>query len=470
MSFALPPMPPRRLPYQETRWTAPQRALFASSFALLVWFGANGIGKSMAMAEYARRGLCGELPGQPPRTSYTVILAGESWAQLGSTLGYLWDLTGGEEGGWWSSELRFEEGQLKGKKMAVYELVGGPAKGSTLRCGTYSAGAKRLAGPRADVVIGDEPPDHKIHEELWARILGRQGRALYGFSPTADTYEDVGYLWEIVDDPERPWAGCIQTELTLDAVWPQGGLVNWPWISAEEIRRFELGLPAPVRDLRMGRSRKMLSGERYFTAWGPHLFPLASMGACPAGLKLGVGIDHGSRPGAERAVLVAVEPFGVRSRVWVLDEYYSDARTESDQDAAGIVEMLHRAGYELKDVDVWIGDRAHGGDKYGGYKSNGRLVRLFAEHLGVDTKRRGYSRHLPLGLRRMRVAYKPHGSVDEGNEALHRFMVDGRISVSPACVHLDEDLREWKGSRIDPHKDGLDALRYIVTDLTQEKR
>lgn len=471
MTYALPPLPPRRPPYETQRWTRPQRELFAATFGLLVWFGANGVGKSLGMAEFARRGLCGELPGQPRRSAYTVILCGESWAQLGSTIGYLWELTGGEEGGWWSGALRYQEGELKGKKLQVYELVGGPGKGSTLRCGTYSAGARRLAGPRADVVIGDEPPDHKIHGELWARLLGRGGRALYGFTATADTYEDVDYLWEIVDDPERPWAGVLQTELCLDAVWPQGGLVNIPWICQPEIDRFELGLPKAVRDMRMGRSRTMLSGERLFSAWGPHLFPNAAMGvAPPAGLNLGVGIDHGSRPGAERAILVCVEPFGAKSRVWVLDEYYSDARTESDEDARGITAMLERGGYSLGDVEVWIGDRAHGGDRYGGYKSNGRLVRLFAEQLGIDVKRRGYSRQLPRGLRRMRVPYKTRGSVDHEVEVLHRFMVDGRISVDPRCVHLDEDLREWKGSRVDPHKDGIDGLRYIVCDMTQEKR
>jgi hypothetical protein len=154
----------------------------------------------------------------------------------------------------------------------------------------------------------------------------------------------------------------------------------------------------------------------------------------------------------------------------VLDEYYSDARTESEQDAQGIITMLRRSGYELADVDVWIGDRAHGGDKYGGYKSNGRLLRLFAEHLRIDTKRRGWSKHLPSGLRAMRIPYKPHGSVDYGCDVLHRFMVDRRISVDARCTHLDDDLREWRGSRIDPHKDGIDALRYIVVDLTQEKR
>lgn len=475
VAFALPPTPPRRLPYQEQRWTRPQREVLASTLLLAVWLGANGIGKSLLMAEYARQGLCGELPGQPRRKSYTVILCGESWAQLGSTIGYLWYLTGGEEGGWWSGKLHYKEGELKGKKLQVYELVGGPGKGSTLRCGTYSAGARRLAGPRADLVIGDEPPGHKIHEELWARLLGRGGRALYGFTATSDTYTDVEYLWEIVDDETKPWAGLLQTELTVDAVWPQGGMVNIPWMTAHEIRRFEEGLPGPVRDMRMGRSRTMLSGDRYFTAWGPHLMPLASMGTAPAGLRLGIGIDHGSRPGAERAVLVVVEPFGLRSRVWVLDEYYSDARTESAQDAQGILEMLKRNGYELRDVDVWVGDRAHGGDKWGGYKSNGRLMRLFAEHLGIDVKRRGWSRHLPVGsagpgLRGFKQPYKPGGSVDHGCEVLHRLMVDSRISVAPRCTHLDEDLREWKGSRIDPHKDGIDALRYIVVELTQEKR
>ena len=312
--------------------------------------------------------------------------------------------------------------------------------------------------------------EEDIYGELWPRLLGRGGAIRILFTPGLGNAHKLGYLWTLVDDESLPWAGEIQVPLTLEAVTPLGGRWPLPWMSLAEIQRFEAGLPAPVREMRMGRSRSPLSGQAYFQSWGPHLFPDPQAGAPPGGLLLGVGIDHGSRPGAQRAVLVCVAPAGLHSRVWVLDEYYSDARTESEDDALGIIEMLKRSGYELADVDVWMGDRAHGGDKWGGYKSNTRLLRLFGEYLHIDTKRRGWSKHLPRGLRGMQVPYKYDRSVDDGCEVLHRFMVDRRFSVDPRCVHLDEDLREWQGSRIDPHKDGLDALRYIVVKMTGEKR
>ena len=42
-------------------WTNPQHRLFSSPYALTVFWGANGIGKSYAIAELARRAIAGEL-------------------------------------------------------------------------------------------------------------------------------------------------------------------------------------------------------------------------------------------------------------------------------------------------------------------------------------------------------------------------------------------------------------------------
>ncbi len=42
-----------------------------------------------------------------------------------------------------------------------------------------------------------------------------------------------------------------------------------------------------------------------------------------------------------------------------------------------------------------------------------------------------------------------------------------RITVAARCGALQEDIQKWQGSRSDPHKDGLDALRYIVRALTE---
>jgi hypothetical protein len=439
----------------------------------------------LGLAEVTRRLLCGEMPGQPQRDTYTVILAGETWAQLGSTIGYLWSLTGGEDGGWWSSKLTFSEGELRGKKLQVYDLVGGPHPGSTLRCGTFSAGARRLAGPRADGIVTDEPPKAAVFDELWARLIGRQGRAVIGFTPTAGTCDDLKYLWRLTDDPAIGWAGQIQVELNLDNCTPRGGLIEVPWTTQAEIDRIEQGTSKVMAPMRMGRSRTPLAEGAYYSAWGPHLLldepPAWFTKAIEEGRKrgrgaamprIGVGIDHGSKPGAQRAVLSHAWGVGAHTRIWISDEYKADGRTEAADDARGLIAMLARNGYALEDVDLWVGDRAHAGDWRGGKKSNFRLQQALAEATGIDTRSRGWFEKLPEALRKMRTPYKRDQSVYEGADIIHRAMLRGPewYAVSSRCAALDEDHRAWRGGKNEQAKDGCDGERYVVVPQIEGRR
>ena len=446
------------------RWTAAQEAFFNSPHRLTVWWGANGIGKSVALAELARRALAGRLHWQRPGRPYTVILAGNTWTQIGSTLKYFWS---GVDKRWFREALRFEGGTIKGQRLAIFDVVGGPGAGGELRVGTFDA--ENLAGPRADVVISDEPMPEKVHNELWPRMFGRAGRMYEGFTPTLGTAHKVEYLWELLDDPTKTWAGAIQTELTLDAVTPLGGFAPIPWMTQAEILEGEQGLSAIEADMRMGRSRTPRRKTAYFSGWGPHL-----VGECrpTPGALVGIGIDHGSKPGAQRAVLTAVAGSGLQGHVWVMDEYRGEGRTESEEDAAGILAMLDRAGLRLEDVDLWIGDRAHHGDRRGGQKSNERLMQAIAKGVGADVGRRGWSDRLPVALRRMCTPRKYDRSMWEGMEIVHRLTVSKppRITFSPRCKWLPESMERWEGSTTDPLKDGLDALRYTVVPLIEGER
>ncbi|RME29389.1 MAG: hypothetical protein D6798_00155 [Deltaproteobacteria bacterium] len=445
-----------------TRWTDAQQRVFSSSYRITVVWGANGVGKSVTCAELATRALEGSLPWQRPGRAYTVILAGNTWTQLGSTLAYMWR---GRARSWFGERIRYSGGSLRGQRLAVYDVVRGPGAGGELRLGTFTA--ENLAGPRADVVISDEPLPEGVYNELWPRLFGRNGRMYIFYTPTLGTAHKLDYLWEKVDDPNTPWAGEITIPLTLEAVTPRGGLVEVPWSTQKEIEEFQVGLSGPDVEMRMGLSRHPRRDVAYFRAWGPHL-----VGECnpPPGTPVGIGIDHGSRPGAQRATLVAVGGTGLQAQVWVLDEYVGDGRTESQEDAQGILDMLHRQGLEIGDVDRWIGDRAHHGDRLGGKKSNQRLKRAIAEALGYDTTRRGWAEQLPKPLRYMTTPRKYDQSVWEGCEILHRLMVAERIKVSERCEQLAKDLATWEGSYRDSAKDGIDALRYIAVPMVEGRR
>ena len=447
-----------------------QQRLFDSPYRLTVFWGANGIGKSMALAELARRALVGGLHWQRPGP-HTVILAGHTWIQLGVTLRYLFDGFPGVmpalSPGWFRPGVRYESGGIKGQRLQCYDVVGGPGKGGELRCGTFQA--EGLSGPRADVVITDEPLPEPVYSELWPRLLGRKGRMYEGFTPTLGTSGDLGYLWDLVDDPGRPWAGEIQVRLDMDAVTPRGGLRPRPWMDQGEIDEFEAGLSAVHVAMRMGRERMPRTDTAYFSAWGPHLL---SDERPPDGTPVGVGIDHGSRPGAQRAVLSAVGGRGLQASVWTLDEVKGDGRTNEDEDAAGILAMLGRQKLEVADVDLWVGDRAHHGDHRGGVKSNDRLKQALAKRLGMDTTRRGWSAGLPAPLRQMRTPRKYDRSVWEGVDIMHKLMLgkQPRLHLAPCCVPLRSDIEQWQGGTTDPAKDGIDGWRYAVVPMVEGER
>lgn len=449
--------------WRSRRWTDSQQALFNSLFKLTVAWGANGIGKSVGIAELVRKAIECELPWQRPGPQ-TIILCGKTWTQIGSTVGYLWELIDHDR---FKAGIRFEAGGLKGQRLQVFDIVSGPAKGGQLRLGTFDA--KNLAGPRADMVVTDEPLPEDVYNELWPRLLGRDGRMYITFTPTIGTAHKIDYLWEKVDNPNIEWAGELQTELTLDAVTPRGGLFEIPWMTQAEIDQQEQGVSRLEADMRMGRTRTPRQEGAYFSAWGPHL--LSDSPTPPAGTPLGIGIDHGSKPGAQRATLVAVGGSGLYAKVWILDHYMGNGRTNSEDDAAGILEMLSRNGYTISDVDLWVGDRAHHGDYRGGKKSNMDLKAAIAEALGINTRGRGWHARLPKPLQRMQTPRKYDNSVWEGCKVLFGMMVGDtpRLQMNARCGALNDDFSQWQGSFNDPHKDGIDSVRYIVVPMAEGK-
>ena len=449
-------LPPRRRP--QLRWTDKQREILESPYHLTVAWGGNGTGKSSVLAEMAIRGIAGELHWQPGPGPRTVMVLGRSWPQLAQTIRYLWRLM---PSGWLRDEIRYQGGALMGQRTQVFDVVGGPGKGGELRLALFRA--KRLAGPRAELILTDEPCPEDVYTELWPRLLGEHGRMVMFFTPTLGTAYDLGYIWQMVDDPAQPWAGEIQVPLTLANVTPRGGLVEVPWLTQEEIDRTLVGISEKERACRAGLSRYPTREGVYFSAWGEHLI---SEEPPPAGALVAVGIDHGSRPGAERVIVVAMDS-SIEERVWVLGDYKSDGRTESADDARGILTMLSEAGLALEDIDLWVGDRAHHGDHRGGRKSNDRLRLHIARVLGIDTHQRGWMLRLPESLRRLRTPRKYEGSVWEGVSVMHQLMVDRRFLVHPRCKHLVADIETWEGSTRDPSKDGIDGCRYAIQALQE---
>lgn len=453
-----------RLGTMPDRWTDPQQAFFDSDFRLTVLRGSNGMGKSLALAKLGEKAIAGELHWQRGRRGpYTVILCGNTWSQLSSTVAYLMQ---GRLRGWLKERIRFEGGELKGQRTKIFDIVRGPGAGGVLRLGIFKA--ENLAGPRADVVISDEPLPEKVYNELWPRLLGRDGRMYMGFTVTAGTATKVDYLWEMVDNPAIPWVGEIVADLTLANITPRGGLVELPFMSQREIDEFEASLSQVERDMRMGRTRYPRSDLNWYDTFDPQAMvvdrPISDLNRW----LVGVGVDHGVKPGSQRAQLWATTGLGSRARVHGIDEYAPEGRSGTKEDARGILDMLDRNGIALQDVDHWVGDRRHPGDWRMGKKSNQLLRSALAELTGFKSQGHGWASKLPLPLRRMNTPRKYDQSVFESATIIRDMQQSGRFTLSNRMVRLAEAMDQWNGSlkADDPWKHNIDAMHYIVVPMT----
>lgn len=454
------------------RFTDPQLSLLKSTRPVEVFWGANSCGKSVVMAWDIARFLEGEHPfDQTHKPPVHALMLGESWEGMAHTIDYLWQFLDKRH---FKESLSLEGGKIKGQETKIYDIVAGPGKGGQLRLATYSSGPKRIAGPRYHRIVTDEPMPQDIWSEVYARTLGRNGHIRIGFTPTMKTTTHLKYLWELVDDEDSDWIGEINVPLTLANVTPRGGLLEVPFVSADQIKRFGQGLPKAVRAMRMGLSRYPVDTDRYLSAWNRELCRPLTIGGGPGHPPLGswvlVGIDHGTKPGRQRAVISACIPEGFGYRFWVLEEVYFDGRTGSDEDARLIMEALERRDIALEDVDYWVGDRAHPGDKYSPVKSNVKLLNGFARLRGCqrsdrEMQRRHRVKWLPPALYDMFTPSKYRASHWEGANRLNELMADGRLVIDTKCEQLIDDIETWNGSERAEQKDGIDALRYPVMDV-----
>lgn len=456
------------------RWTDPQQRFIDSDKHLTVFWGCNSGGKSMVLAEIARRAYRGELHWQTPGQPYRVLVAGNTWAQLGSTLRYLFD---GVEPGEFKEGIRYEGGTVKGQRMMAFDIVGGKGAGGELRFGIFQA--RNLAGPRYDVIVSDEPLPQNVHSELWPRLLSRNGRMYVTFTPTLGTAGDIDYLWSLVDDPKVDWAGEIQVPMTVENCTPRGGLVEVPFVRQVEIDRLRAGVSPIEAEMRLGLSRHPRRDCTYFEgSWDPRSCRVDYLP--PKGTRVLIGIDHGSKANAQVAALIYAEGRGLATHYHIADMYMSTGRSEMQEDARGIIEMLKRNGLahrrlgtpnlDLSDVDLWMGDRSHGGYRGGmGVKSNEDLQRALAAELGFDVNRmqpHEWRLQLPDSLQKIRQPKKRHRSMWDGMEVLRRMMPQ-RLTLSkrPECDPMADAFDRWAGALLDPLRDRLDAVRYPVVAL-----
>lgn len=458
-----------RSPLAFARLTAPQTAFCSAATQRLLWRGGNTIGKSHGAAFDLIHAARGTHPLRPvARPPVRLLVVSESWAQMDPLCEKIWALLPKDE---IDPVVYYEPGEgFRGYREPHIKFVGGPGRRSVIHFATYAQGSGRIAGGQFHGIWADEPMPQSVYGELLPRTSTHRGTFRITMTPTPES-PPLAYLREIIEKSRthKASAGCLppggweelQTSITLDALTIRGGLVEVPWKSSRELTDLLESYLDVERDMREHGGWDAVVAGRWLSAYGPEN---EFDGDDPTGqLYLAVGLDHGAKAGRQVAVLVACSEDG--DRAWYLDEAISDGRTSSREDADAILAMLRRHGWEWHHVDHWVGDRAHGGDRYGNAKSNADLMFEFSEILGLsESKLR--ARGLDLV-----VPYKAHRSVSRGLRVMNSLFKQGQAFVHRVrCPKLIEAIKNWEGALDDPLKDRLDAARYAIERLLEMRR
>jgi hypothetical protein len=326
--------------------------------------------------------------------------------------------------------------------------------GSIIRIKTTRQGGLSLAGATIDVALFDEPPEsQRVFSEVLARLTHRGGTLLLSYTPVN---APVAYLRELCERGviEDHWSrltpeAMIPVGRTSPARGPDGVLRDAAWIAALEAK-----YPAHEVGVVVHGEWEFRTTAAYFRdVWRSEMVH----DRVPTGnVHVVMGFDHGTLPGKQIALLVAVdEASGAESpSIYVVDEYvdYTGVAAPSD-DARAVLAMLRRNGIRWEDLTAVHGDRVHmpGSD---GQKSNRDLTAHLLRELGV-------ARLAPPVRTVKRGRGHGAGSLSTGSRWLHVAMHQGRFGLHPRCKRLVAALPKYTMAD-DDAKDPVDALRYAL--------
>ena len=390
------------------RMTPPQQKFHDDPAPVAIWRDGNQLGKSTALAAIAVDFIRGDVPWRRRRGPVTVVIIGVSHEQM-------------------------------------YPLI-------LFR--TYQQSTQILAGITAHLVICDEPCPERVYGEILPRLMRHRGHLRVGFTPTPDA-PPLDWLRDKID------AGLVSEHnygLRAAHCWPRGAPA--PWISQHEIDEYEKSLLPVERKMRMhGAWEPVTTG-----AWlgnfldGQHVKPIGLSDL--AGWSLAVGLDHGTAPNKESAVLAAyTDETTNRPRIVYLDEINWRGEITPTIVARDVLKMLESHGLKYSDVDTWIGDRSTGENKRFVRISNSEIRAEMADLMGVANRKTMY----------IQTPKKSKGSVLSGIRMINNLMgpdrtTDGvaHLVIHPRCKVLIEAFRRFRGNKRDPLKDVLDAARYVA--------
>ena len=334
------------------------------------------------------------------------------------------------------------------------------SNGSIIQIKTANQGLG-LASATVSYVAIDEPVDQYVWGELAARVLrggagGQTGTIGITMTPVG---QNVEYLRTLV---EAGQVSCHRAPLTVEATTPK---FCDPLVTQEQIDRISATYLPIDREARLkGDWNVGIPEGRVFDCFEDTM--VTSEPAPRGNYQFAIGIDHGSQPNAQVAILAAIEMSDPQHPIiYVLDEYVSGA-APPERHARAILEMIKRNSLEPANIR-WTGDNVHRGSSGGsGKMSNSMLMRAFERVMQFP------SNNLPWRIRTIR---KPRYSVYYGSAMIHTCMARRQFYISPRCKRTILSIQRWtmKRNQSARSKDEwghcIDALRYTIVPTIDVK-
>jgi hypothetical protein len=312
--------------------------------------------------------------------------------------------------------------------------------GSLLEVMTASQGTIAHGAASLNFIWVDEPCERRLYSELLARLLVKKGTLFLTMTPIGRPVD-----W-LIEEVEAGKLSAHRFDLTPE---------NCPHLDAEQIAAIAEKYLPHERPQRMHGWWHGESSDRLIESFSERAI---NEDMPPGNVGIALGIDHGEGVGREAAILLAYELGADFPRIWVIDEYTNKSRTDPEEDAAGILDMLRRHNIAPGEVDLAVGDINTAGKGGGGIKVNDAL----AGAIQRQTKKH----YVPITIR---SAKKGRGSVMYGCRLLNYAFRRGDLTIHPRCKALIHSLRHWKGVD-DDLKHHIDAVRYITSAILSHKK
>ncbi len=179
---------------------------------------------------------------------------------------------------------------------------------------------------------------------------------------------------------------------------------------------------------------------------------------------VGLGFDHGEKPGSQIAVLIMWSVIPGDIKVYISDCCVNEESTTPDQDAITILNMLERNRIDLlRHITLFVGDVNTAGKSFAGASMNDVLGQALLKEYWA---RRGILINPATNHGVMiDTAMKGAGSVSWGCRILNNGFLTGDMAVSSRAGPVDKSLQRWKGGTTGTDaqwKHAIDASRYII--------